>query len=292
MGVSLKRALGRHECALARADRRGRVTTRPRGHDSPPDDGLKARLRSETLSGVLHRRDLLGAFAAYALLAELSFAGASRRSRSVRAWLDRQEALAEGLVAGSLEPEQWRQEVEALGREADVARLIAEALPSPSSRPFPTHPARRLLHWRDGDGNREASGMRWRCSSSTAPASSPRTRTAECSPHLVARGALRARTYDRVSTEPDALVLRPAADRRLETGETSSIGPGRENVHWFVPLTEGAATFDVLVTGLDPGGPDYQVQPVDPLGATELGDGTLRAPLLGFEESARRYARS
>jgi hypothetical protein len=56
--------------------------------------------------------------------------------------------------------------------------------------------------------------------------------------------------------------------------------------------TEGAATFDVLVTGLDPGGPDYQVQPVDPLGGTDLGDGTLRTPLLGFEESARRYARS
>jgi hypothetical protein len=32
------------------------------------------------------------------------------------------------------------------------------------------------------------------------------------------------------------------------------------------------------------------VQPVDPLGGTDLGDGTLRAPLLGFEESARRYA--
>lgn len=44
------------------------------------------------------------------------------------------------------------------------------------------------------------------------------------------------------------------------------------------------------MTGLQPGGPDDQVQPVDPLGATELGDGTLRAPLLGFEESARRYA--
>jgi len=242
---------------------------------------------------VLQRRDFLGAFAAYALLAELSFAGASRRSRSVRAWLDRQEALAEGLVAGSLEPEQWRHEVEALGREADVARLIAEALPSPSSRPFPTHPARRLLHWRDGDGKPRS--QRYAVALFEFDRTSvitPHAHRGMLSAHLVARGALRARTYDRVSTEPDALVLRPAADRRLETGETSSIGPGRENVHWFVPLTEGAATFDVLVTGLDPGGPDYQVQPVDPLGGTDLGDGTLRAPLLGFEESARRYARS
>jgi len=61
-------------------------------------------------------------------------------------------------------------------------------------------------------------------------------------------------------------------------------------VHWFVPLTPRAATFDVIVTGLEPGGPDWKVQPVDPLGGTDLGDGTLRAPLLGFEESARLYA--
>ena len=78
----------------------------------------------------------------------------------------------------------------------------------------------------------------------------------------------------------------------MRAPETSSIGPGRENVHWFVSLTEHAATFDVLVTGLDPGGPAYQVQPVDPLGATDLGVGALRAPLHGFEESGPRYAGS
>ncbi len=176
---------------------------------------------------MLHRRDVLGAFAAYALLAELSSAGASRRSRSVRAWLNRQEALARGLVAGSLEPEQWRHEVEVLGREADVARLIAEALPSPSSRPFPTHPARRLLHWRDENGKPRS--QRYAVALFEFDRTSvitPHAHRGMLSAHLVARGALRARTYDRVSSEPDALVLRPAADRRLETGETSSIGPG------------------------------------------------------------------
>jgi hypothetical protein len=106
------------------------------------------------------------------------------------------------------------------------------------------------------------------------------------SAHLVVEGSLRARTYDRLGETPGALVLRPAGDRRLDPGDVSSIGPARENVHWFVPLGERAATFDVLVTGLEAGGPDYQVQPVDPLAGTDLGDGTLRAPLLGFEESA------
>ena len=240
---------------------------------------------------MLHRRDLLGAFTAYALLAELTSSHAARRTRSIRSWLDRQEEVALGLAAGTLDSEAWRREVEALGREADVERLISEALPSPSARALPTDPARRLLRFRDAEGRPRARSFAVvlfefeRTSVIT-----PHAHRGMQSAHLVVHGALRARTYDRLGEEPGALLLRPAADRRLDPGQVSSIGPERENVHWFVPLTPRAATFDVLVTGLDPTGPDYQVQPVDPLGATDLGEGKLRAPLLGFEESARRYA--
>jgi hypothetical protein len=241
---------------------------------------------------MLHRRDLLGAFAAYALLAELSLARAAR-PRSIRSWLDRQDALARALAAGSLGSDAWRTEVEALGREADVERLIAEALPSPSSRALPTDPARRILRWRDTDGRRRS--MRYAVALfefDSTNVITPHGHRGMQSAHLVVHGAVRGRTYDRVGDAEGAMLLRPAADRRLEPGQVSSIGPSRENVHWFVPLTPRAATFDVLVTGLEPGGPDYQVQPVDPLGGADLGDGTLRAPLLGFEESARRYAGS
>jgi len=241
---------------------------------------------------VLHRRELLGAFTAYALLAELSRARADRRSPSVRAWLDRQEELARALASGTLASESWRREVEALGREADVARLVAEALPSSAARALPSDPARRILRWR-GPGGRPRQQRFAVAYFRFDPGNviTPHGHRGMQSAHLVVEGSLRARTYDRIGEVPGALVLRPAGDRRLEPGEVSSIGQAAENVHWFVPLGERAATFDVLVTGLEPAGPDYQVQPVDPLGGTELGDGTLRAPLLGFEESARRYAR-
>ncbi|HEY1334839.1 MAG TPA: hypothetical protein VGF31_11330, partial [Myxococcaceae bacterium] len=79
---------------------------------------------------MLHRREVLGAFTAYALLAELSRARTARRTPSIRTWLDRQEELARALAAGTLASESWRREVEALGRQADVARLVADALPS------------------------------------------------------------------------------------------------------------------------------------------------------------------
>ena len=240
---------------------------------------------------MLHRRDLLGAFICYALLAELSSSRAAHRPRSIQGWLDRQDALARGLASGTLDSEAWRREVEALGREADVERLIAEAPPSPSVRALPTDPARRLLRYRDAEGRPRT--LRYAVALfefDRGNVITPHGHRGMQSAHLVVRGSVRARTFDRVAEAPGALVLRPAADRRLGPGEVSSIGPARENVHWFVPLTEHAATFDVLVTGLDPDGPEYQVQPVDPLGGVALGDGTLRAPLLGFEESARRYA--
>lgn len=242
---------------------------------------------------MLLRRDLLGAFAAYALLGELGLARAGDRSRSIRSWLDRHEWLATSLAAGDLTPEQWRRQVEALGREADVEKLLAEALPSSFSYPFPTHPARRLLHFRDEEGRPRAQrfGVAFFDFKRTSVIT-PHAHRGVLSAHLVARGALRVRTYDRVADEPEALVLRPAKDRRLAQGEVSTIGAAQDNVHWFVPLSERAATLDVLVQGLDPSGPEYVVQPVDPLGGTELADGTLRAPLLSFEESARRYARS
>ncbi|HEY1334644.1 MAG TPA: hypothetical protein VGF31_10340 [Myxococcaceae bacterium] len=240
---------------------------------------------------MLHRRDLLGAFTAYALLAEISSARAGRSTSSTRAWLDRQDELARALASGALGSEAWRREVEALGREADVERLVAEALPSSAARALPTDPARRVLRWPGPDGRprqQRYAVVLFRFDRGNVI--TPHGHRGMQSAHLVVEGSLRARTYDRLGETPGALLLRRAGDRRIDPGDVSSIGPARENVHWFVPLGERAATFDVLVTGLEPGGPDFQVQPVDPLGGTDLGDGTLRAPLLGFEESARRYA--
>jgi hypothetical protein len=63
----------------------------------------------------------------------------------------------------------------------------------------------------------------------------------------------------------------------------------RDNVHWFVPRTARAMTFDVIVDGLDAGEERYVIQPVDPLGGQWLENHTLRVSFLSFVESARRY---
>lgn len=65
----------------------------------------------------------------------------------------------------------------------------------------------------------------------------------------------------------------------------------RNNVRGFVPVSDSALTFDLIVEHLDPGPPGFRVDPVDPLRARPLADGSLLAPIIGFDESSRRYER-
>jgi hypothetical protein len=72
-------------------------------------------------------------------------------------------------------------------------------------------------------------------------------------------------------------------------GKAAAMISAVDNVHWFVARSHKAMTFDVIVDGLDPGEEDYAIQPVDILGGERRADGTIRAPLLSFEESSKRY---
>ena len=96
------------------------------------------------------------------------------------------------------------------------------------------------------------------------------------------------RNYDRLGDEQGAMRLRPTRDYVASLGQVSTMCAERDNVHWFVPVGGPAATFDVVVSGLDAGAPDHLIQAVDPLRATAA-DGTLLAPIIPFAESSRRY---
>ena len=63
----------------------------------------------------------------------------------------------------------------------------------------------------------------------------------------------------------------------------------RDNIHWFVPQGGPATTFDVVISGLNPGAPDHLIQAVDPLRARRAADGSLVAPIIGFALSSRLY---
>jgi hypothetical protein len=109
------------------------------------------------------------------------------------------------------------------------------------------------------------------------------------SAHLVVQGQFRVRNYDRLRDEGDAMVIRPTRDYVASLGQVSTMSSARDNIHWFVPHGGRATTFDVIISGLDPGEEDYEIRTIDPLRGRELGDGSILAPIIGFAESAARY---
>jgi len=110
--------------------------------------------------------------------------------------------------------------------------------------------------------------------------------------HLVIHGSLRVRHFERVSDEVEHLILRPTIDTDSHRGSATTISDDKDNVHWLVATSDVAATFDVIVPGLDPGRPTHFMDFVDPRRGEPLGNGAIRAPRLRAEEVFARYGRT
>lgn len=244
----------------------------------------------------MHRRQFIGgvltAFPAYALLAEIGAARAASDRASAR-WIAAQDEIARALAGGELSPAQWRTEVARLTRTVDVSQLMAEvdgAEIRHVGRALPTYPLKRSVYFRDETGARRK--LRYAAALfGFAPGNvvTPHAHRHMVSAHIVVEGAFRVRNFDRVRDEPGAVVIRPSVDAVIEVGDVSTITPDRDNIHWFVPRGARAATFDVIVSGLEHGQPAYDIEAVDPVRGRALADGLIRAPILGFEESSRFY---
>lgn len=234
----------------------------------------------------------LSSFALVALTRETRAAARPGESR-VRRWIDGQQDIAEDLAQGRLTSRQWALEVERLASEIDVAELMAavnEAQIRSAGAPFHNDPQKRFVRFLDDAGKprRLAYGA---ALFDFAPHNvvTPHGHRHMVSAHLVVAGRLRVRNFDRLGDEPGAMRLRPTRDYVAGPGRVSTMCSERDNIHWFVPQGGPATTFDILVSGLDPGQPDHLVEAVDPIRARRAGDGSLIAPIIDFESSSRLY---
>ena len=240
----------------------------------------------------LGRRTFLSAFLLVAL-ARKARALVPRRETGARRWIEGQQAIAEALASGRLSGLAWARAVERLAAEIDVAELIAlihrsrlEAAPAGGTN----DPAKRFVRFLDAEGRprRLAYGA---ALFDFAPADviTPHGHRHMVSAHLVMAGAVRIRNFDRLGDAPGAMRLRPTRDYVARRGHVSTMCAERDNVHWFVPQGGPAATFDIIVSGLDGGAPDHLVEAVDPLHARREADGTIIAPIIGFAEASHLY---
>ena len=212
---------------------------------------------------------------------------------SASRWIDRQEELAQALYAGSISHVAWHDEVNRLAAQVDVDQLLSEAMRESTQVgvPFMRDPVKRSVHFIGDDGRpRRLTYAAATFTFGPENVITPHAHEHMVSAHMIVSGKVRIRTFDRVLTHEDAIVIRPTEDRIGSIGDAAAMTTEKDNIHWFTPATARATTIDVIVDSLDKGEKDYVIQPIDPLGGTLLADGTIRAPLLSFEESMRRYS--
>jgi len=107
--------------------------------------------------------------------------------------------------------------------------------------------------------------------------------------HMVLKGDVHGRHFDRVHDEPVFLTIRPTSDEVLRPGAVSTISDESNNIHWFTALTGPVFMFNIQMVGLDPaapvGGRDY----IDPMHGEKLTGGLIRARRLERHEAYELY---
>ena len=247
----------------------------------------------------MDRRDFLGValegfvvalFAQRVSADELLNRGASA---TVRSWVAAHDDIARQLSAGRITGRAWQEEVERLASRVNAAELLAQIdfdrlertidldQPGGSKRvvklPHPDDPSRRL---RFGTA---IFGLRQRY------AITPHAHRNMVSAHMVIRGQLHVRNFDRVGEERGHIIVEPTVDGVLRPGDLSTMSTELNNVHWFTALTPRAFTLDVVVDGLLPGEERYVIELLDVRNAQKVSNGRRRARIIDWQESLRLY---
>lgn len=108
--------------------------------------------------------------------------------------------------------------------------------------------------------------------------------------HLILKGNLRLRQYDKVRIDKNSMIVRGTVDKDVGGGDFSSISDDQNNVHWFTNGGEAAYTFDVIM--LDLAGKKYNIHNLDMDSAEKDDSGVLRVPILEVDDALSRYGRS
>ena len=258
-------------------------------------DWEQARPAGLDVFGLTRRNITAGGLAAFSLAllgCEVSSA-APRQRMAARDWIERQGELARALKTGQITPLVWMAEVERLAGEIEIAELMASVNRQKiiqNALPPTNDPRKSSVRFLDENGEPRSLGFGsalFRFEPHNVI--TPHGHRHMVSSHLVVDGAFRVRNFDRLRDEDGVMVIKPTRDYVAETGQLSAMTPDKDNIHWFVPQDGAAMTFDVIISGIDPGEADYKIEAIDPLSGQALPDGAIRAPKIDFEEASEKY---
>jgi hypothetical protein len=259
-----------------------------------PDMARGARSSNRRHFGV----QLLGSLATWGLLQRaIPLRALARAASPVDGWLRELHARCRDLGETTITPVEWQEAVEALQRRIPLDDLLAaidfdqlvrglryradigviKEVHLPRLRGLPARRfASKLFCYQRG------------------AATPPHAHNNVASVHLVVRGTVRTRTYDRVRDGSRALILRPTRDLEAAPGTAISMSDDRDNAHWFVATSRHAFTFDVVMSDVV-AGKSYSTPAeafgqifLDPTAAPDR-SGAISAPIIPFRQALSRF---
>lgn len=212
-------------------------------------------------------------------------------------WRIEWETLARDFRADSLTLTQWRVAIEDLNRRLpleDFLHLVD----------FENVQSRLLAlgHGEHFERNNlpTISGVRRPFSSTIFSVSAgvqvaPHAHNNQVTAHMLVRGQLHTRTFERLRDVEGAITIMPTRDELLGVGTTVTMSPESENVHWFVAQREPAFSFQISA-GTPPSLSTSHINTEQPGGRVYLdlrgkpeSDGSIVARVIDPAESERIY---
>jgi hypothetical protein len=215
----------------------------------------------------------------------------------VEHWSQELARLASDVRAGRLAPQAWQHAMEQLHSAITISELI-ESLDVDQILRRIKYPSEKLGAIQDirlsalEPKEMEGFGRKlfvYRKGSCTPP----HAHNHLVSAHLILRGQIRTRKFNRLEDVEHAIVIEPTVDGVFGPGHTDSMSDDENNVHWFQGVSDIAVTFDVPVWDISPekkyGHPakgQIFIDPTVPAG----GDGRIVAPVISFPTAVRKFA--
>lgn len=201
--------------------------------------------RREVMVGLLHTAATVGTLRM--AFAQDAFAASVKPLTEV--WAKQVSELARDYRQDSLSATQWQDATETLNRTVPLHELMSyidfERIAGGLSAQGPGEHNRAIwlpdLQWK--------THRIWTAIFILRPGDAvpPHGHNGFVGAHLVLKGRLHARSFDRIADAPGRMHLRPRIDAAFGPGETVSMSEERGNVHWFISGDEPVFTFDINV---------------------------------------------
>lgn len=107
--------------------------------------------------------------------------------------------------------------------------------------------------------------------------------------HLILKGEMHLRQYEKIAQEDKYLIISPSVDEIVQAGHSSSISDDSGNVHWFIANSGPAFTFDVIMADLNE--QSYDIHNLDMDAKQNLFNGNLRVPILDVDTALKKYGK-